>query len=65
MSHFYPVLRARRSPDNIRKWLCDLSCGHEQWIMAAAPPRKTHCEQCRLAHKAAERAMAQKEPSTP
>jgi len=44
---------------NIRRWLCLLDCGHEQWVSARWAPKKTHCEHCYAeAKKEAEQARA-------
>lgn len=40
------VLRADRSPLNKKQWLCELECGHEQWVTSARKPSKTHCYEC-------------------
>lgn len=40
------VLRADRSPLNKRQWLCELECGHEQWVTSARKPSKTRCYEC-------------------
>jgi hypothetical protein len=40
------VLRADRSPLNKHQWLCELECGHEQWVTSARKPSKTRCYEC-------------------
>ena len=41
------VLRADRSPLNKRQWLCELECGHEQWVTSARKPSKVDCYECK------------------
>lgn len=28
------------------RWLCDLICGHQQWVRADEPPREVECQRC-------------------
>lgn len=60
------VLSAARSPLNKRRWLCQLNCGHEHWIMAARVPKRTHCEECivRRRREAAATAVADQPTET-
>lgn len=37
------VLRADRSPLNKKQWLCELACGHEQWVTATRKPVQAEC----------------------
>lgn len=37
------VIRATQSPLNKRQWLCELECGHEQWVTANRRPVKVEC----------------------
>jgi len=40
------VLRADKSPLNKKQWLCELECGHEQWVTSTRKPTKAHCYEC-------------------
>lgn len=43
------VLRADRSPMNEKRWLVELSCGHEVWVTQATSPKAgkpLRCPKC-------------------
>lgn len=40
------VLRADKSPLNKKQWLCELECGHEQWVTSTRKPTKARCYEC-------------------
>lgn len=37
------VIRASQSPLNKLQWLCELDCGHEQWVTSKRKPRVVEC----------------------
>lgn len=37
------VVRANQSPLNKLQWLCELDCGHEQWVTSKRKPRVVEC----------------------
>lgn len=41
-----PVRAAARSPLNPRQWLCELPCGHEQWVTSVRSPKRVQCSSC-------------------
>lgn len=41
------IISAHQSPMNEYRWLCKLSCGHEQWVTRTGRPRAAECETCK------------------
>lgn len=37
------VIRASQSPLNKLQWLCELDCGHQQWVTSKRKPRVFEC----------------------
>ena len=40
------VVRATRSPLNVKQWCLDLDCGHELWVSDKKAPKLVGCHEC-------------------
>jgi hypothetical protein len=40
------ITRATESEFTPGRWLCDLGCGHQQWVPSEGAPTETTCSRC-------------------